>query len=49
MLGLVGVTVEVDRRLDVGVPELLLDEVDRLTRCQPQRRCGMAKVMEADS
>jgi hypothetical protein len=35
MRGLVGVPVEVDRRLDVGVAELLLDEVDRLSRGAP--------------
>jgi transposase len=29
------------------VPELLLDEVDRFARSQPQRRGGMTKVMEA--
>jgi hypothetical protein len=47
MLGLIGMSVEADRRLDVGVPELLLDEVDRFARSQPERRRRMAKVVEA--
>jgi hypothetical protein len=48
MLGLVGVAVEIDRRLDVGVPELLLNEVDRFACSEPQRRRGMSKVVEAE-
>jgi len=46
--GLVGVAVEVDGRLDVLVAELLLDEVDRLARGEPERRGGVAEVVEAD-
>jgi hypothetical protein len=46
---LVGVAVLVDRRLDVGVAQLLLDEVDRLACTQPERGGGVAKVVEANS
>jgi hypothetical protein len=33
---LIGVPVLVNRRLDVGVAELLLDEVDRLSGSEPE-------------
>jgi hypothetical protein len=46
---LVGVPVLIDRRLDVCVPELLLNEVDGLARAQPKSRRGVAQVVEADA
>jgi hypothetical protein len=42
------VAVAVDRRLDVGVPKLLLDEVDRLARRQPERRGGVEQVVQPE-
>lgn len=45
---LVGVPVLVDGRLNVGVSQLLLDEVDRLTGSQPERRGGVAEVVKAN-
>lgn len=45
---MVGVAVQVDGRLDVLVAELLLNEVDRLTRGEPERRGGVSKVVEPD-
>lgn len=40
--------VAVDRRLDVLVAELLLDEVDRLSRRKPERRGRVSEVVQAD-
>lgn len=45
---LVGVPVLVDRRLDVGVAELLLGEVDRLSGGEPEGCGGVPEVVEAD-
>jgi hypothetical protein len=45
---LVGMPVLVDGRLDVGVAELLLDEVDGLAGSEPEGRGGVAQVVETD-
>jgi hypothetical protein len=43
---LIGVPILVDRRLDVGVAQLLLDEVDRLAGSEPEGCGGVAQVVE---
>lgn len=45
---LVGVPVLVNGRLDVGVAQLLLDEVDRLVGSEPEGCSGVAQIMETD-
>jgi hypothetical protein len=45
MCGLVGVAVQIDRGLEVGVAELLLHEEDRATRCEPPSGARLAQVM----
>ena len=39
---LVGMAVRADGGLEVGVPELLLDEVDRFAAREPDRRGGVS-------
>jgi hypothetical protein len=45
---LVGVPVLVDRGLNVGVAELLLDEVDGLPRPEPERRGRLSEIVKPD-
>ena len=49
MGGLIRVAVGADRRLQIGVPELLLDEVDGCAGRQPERCGGVAEVVQTDA
>lgn len=44
----VGMPVLINGRLNVGVAQLLLDEVDRLASAQPERRRRVVEVVKAD-